>query len=207
MNVLAYADDIVLLSPSWRSMQSLINILNQAANSIDMTCNINKTVVMVFEPRERRWSLGKSFPEFKLDNKCIQFVSNFKYLGHVITNNQYDDDINRELCNIFFRVNVLSRKFSKCTQNVKTVLFKAYCLCFYDIALWKKFNKVSINKFRSSYNRCCKIFFGYRRRDSLTQLLLTCQIPSFDTVIFNAKTIFDLCRRRCDNPLVKCFLT
>jgi hypothetical protein len=36
INILAYADDIVLLSPSWRGMQYLINIVTSQIRNIDM---------------------------------------------------------------------------------------------------------------------------------------------------------------------------
>ena len=107
---------------------------------------------------------------------------------------------------MFIRANILTRKFSKCTLSVKRILFKSYCLCFYDIALWNKYKKGTFDKFCSCYNRCTKMFFGFKRRDSLTQMLLNIQIPSFSTIVYNAKVNFDLCRLRCNNPLVKCFL-
>ena len=136
MNILAYADDIVLLAPSWRCMQLLINILYQGATDIDMSCNIVKTVAMVFAPKNRHWSLNINFPEFNLNGESIHFVNSFKYLGHIIGNTQFDDDdINREIRNMFIRANILTRKFGKCTLSVKRYLFKTYCLCFYDIAL------------------------------------------------------------------------
>ena len=69
---------------------------------------------------------------------CIR--DSFKYLGHFITNDMYDDkDIQRELQNMFIRTKVLIRRFHKCSLSVKIVLFKTYCLCMYDVALWSKF--------------------------------------------------------------------
>ena len=53
-NILAYADDIVLLAPSWRALQSLINILGTSAVNIDMTCNADKTVCMVLKPNRKK---------------------------------------------------------------------------------------------------------------------------------------------------------
>ena len=50
-NVLAYADDIVLLAPSWRALQELLTVLNANAKEINMTFNIDKTVSMIFPPR------------------------------------------------------------------------------------------------------------------------------------------------------------
>jgi len=52
-NIFAYADDIVLLVPSWRALQYLIDVglLANCANSIDMLCNTDKTVCMIFSPQ------------------------------------------------------------------------------------------------------------------------------------------------------------
>lgn len=206
VNILAYADDIVLISPSWRALQALISILHDNAAAINLSCNISKTVAMVFKPRDKRWCISSSFPNFTMGSSSIEFVSSFKYLGHIITNNLKDDeDISREIRNTFVRANVLLRKFRYCSSIVKTLLFKSYCLCFYDIALWSSFNVSSINKFRSCYNRAAKIFFGFKRSDSLTYLLYNFSIPSFDTIMHNSKHIFQTCVLKCNNPLVKCF--
>ena len=43
--------------------------------------------------------------------------------------------------------------------NVKRWLFKTYCLCLYDAALWSQYILKSIDKFQSCYNKCIKLFF------------------------------------------------
>jgi Reverse transcriptase (RNA-dependent DNA polymerase) len=68
-NIFAYADDLVLLAPSWRAMQSLINLLSQRAQNIVMTCNADKTVCTVFNPKCRRMIIVLEFP-----NLTIVFV-------------------------------------------------------------------------------------------------------------------------------------
>jgi len=73
---------------------------------------------------------------------------------------------------LFVRTNILCRKFSKCSINVKVCVFKSYCLYFYGTALWRCYKIRPINKLKSAYNKCMKIFFGYNRRYSVTQLLL-----------------------------------
>ena len=40
INILVYADDMVLLAPSWIALQKLIDILSELAAEVDMTCNI-----------------------------------------------------------------------------------------------------------------------------------------------------------------------
>ena len=191
LNVLAYADDLVLLAPSWRAMQDLLHLLDRLSKSIDMTCSTKKTVCMVFQPKMHSKIVAKSFPPLKLGNESLQYVSSFKYLGHVISSTLTDDsDIQREICNMFMRTNKLVRRFSKCSLDVKVKLFRSYCICLYDAALWSTYNIGTINKLAACYNRCIKTFFGFTRRDSVTQILFRLGLPSFNTVLHNCKAIF-----------------
>ena len=206
INILAYADDIVLIAPSWRALQKLISVLNAGANDICMSCNIKKTVAMVFSPRNSKKIVTTDFPMFKLGNSYINFVPEFKYLGHIINDSLTDDeDIQREMHLMFVRTNILLRKFSKCSKAVKLVLFRSYCLCFYDVALWKWFSAGSLNKFRSCYNRCAKQFFGYKRYDSLSLMLVQTGVPSFDTLMNNYQVTFLACCNKCNNKLLQAF--
>ena len=50
VNILAFADDIVLVVPSWRGLQCLLDIIGKAAADIDMLFNTRKTVCMIFSP-------------------------------------------------------------------------------------------------------------------------------------------------------------
>ena len=111
-NILAYADDVVLLAPSWRALQYLINVLADCATNIDLLCNIDKKVCMIFPPKDKRKVVTPTFPSFKLDNMDLKFVSEFKYLGHFITNNEHDDkDVLREVRAIFTHTNILACRF------------------------------------------------------------------------------------------------
>ena len=48
-NILAYADDIVLLSPSWGDLQSLITLLYELAiDTADLSCNLIKNCLYDF---------------------------------------------------------------------------------------------------------------------------------------------------------------
>ena len=42
MNILAYADDLVLLAPSWAGLQSLLHVLERLSNNLDMAVNCKK---------------------------------------------------------------------------------------------------------------------------------------------------------------------
>jgi hypothetical protein len=130
-NLLAYAYDIVLLAPSWRGLQTLLNIVELAADDIKMTFNTKKTVCMVCNPRNKRDNVSDIFPAFTLAGCELLFVEQFKYLGHIIDNKLVDDsDIGRELKCLFMRTNMLSRRFNRCTLQVKVKLFQTFCSLF-----------------------------------------------------------------------------
>jgi hypothetical protein len=62
LNVLAYADDIVLLAPSWRGLQCLLDLLPNHVSKINMVINTSKPVCMVFFPSNQSKIVAKSFP-------------------------------------------------------------------------------------------------------------------------------------------------
>jgi len=45
INVLAYADDIVILTPSWSALQKLLIVLEEHIGNIDMVCNAKRLFV------------------------------------------------------------------------------------------------------------------------------------------------------------------
>jgi len=59
----------------------------------------------------------------------------------------------------------------------------------YDAGLWLRYKSGSLSKLTSCYNKCLKFFFGYKRRDSVTQILLDLGLPSFKTVLHNSSTV------------------
>ena len=89
------------------------------ATAIDMECNIKKTVAIIFHPRNRARVIATEFPLLKVGDSYINYVSQFKYLGRIVSCDMTDDeDVEREVKNMFIRTNMLIRKFNKC--SVKT---------------------------------------------------------------------------------------
>ena len=72
-----------------------------------------------------------------------------------------------------------------------------------DIALWHKYTSAAVNKLRSCYNKCIKLFLGYHRRNSLAQVFLETGLPTFDTVMHNSACVFACSLQNCANGLVQ----
>jgi len=67
-----------------------------------------------------------------------------------------DDDICREIKCLFLHTDILISRFRHCSKPVKLVLFRSFCLCVYDVALWRYYSITAFRKFRAAYNKCIK---------------------------------------------------
>ena len=89
---------------------------------------------------------------------------------------------------MYATVNVLIRRFSYCSTQVKLILFKSYCLCYYDVVLWENYHVSAVNKLASAYVKCLKLFFA--QYSSVSAMLIQLNLPSFITVLYNARVRF-----------------
>ena len=82
---------------------------------------------------------------------------------------------------------------------VKCKLFKAYCICLYDAALYGiyKYNKWSLRKLSSCYNKCVKLCFGFKRYDSVKKCWLKQVCPVLIPYCIIAMWFFSRCWTIC----------
>jgi len=148
-------------------MQALFVILEKHIDILNMSCNVNKKVCMVFQPKRRLQIVSVSFPQLTLCSFYIKYVHGFffKYLGHIILSNRMDnDDIQCEVRNRFTRTNMLLRRFIKCPRKVKLFLFRSYCVCLYDACLWSNYTDRCLSKLKLCYHKCIKMFFWFEEK-------------------------------------------
>ena len=153
-NVLLYADDLVIISPTHNAHQLLLNICSSKIANINMSLNVKKSVSLIFSPfaASRRFFDVNNFPKFMLNNNNIEYTNSAKYLGHWISTNEEDNlDISYQIRLLFARTNYLLRRFSRCSTRVKISLFKSFCINFYGIALWHRYNIGIWKKLSSAY--------------------------------------------------------
>ena len=68
--------------------------------------------------------------EFKLKGVTLHVVATYKYLGNYISDYlSDDDDINRQRRTVYVQGNIILRKCSMCSLEVKFTLFRSYCPC------------------------------------------------------------------------------
>ena len=170
MNHLMYADDMVLIAPSPRALQTLMDTCNVYAKSNDLIFNQTKTKCMVIKPKV----FSKLYvPVFKLAGIDIEFTDNVTYLGYILTDNMDDGSaMKKEARNIYIRGNTLIRNFKHCTKEVKVSLFKTYCSSIFCCSLWSKYTNCQLNAVCVALNKVFKCFMGKRRDYSASMLFV-----------------------------------
>ena len=82
---LAYADDLVLLSPSPTAMRKMFSICDEYAAELSIKFNANKSKWLAIIPRKHRWLASHlTFCQFHVEDHHITRVSSFTHLGHII---------------------------------------------------------------------------------------------------------------------------
>ena len=88
---------------------------------------------------------GCTIPKFKLNGIILHVVASYKYLGHYITDDLFDDDdINRQRRTLFVQRNIVLRTFNMCSLCVKLTLFRTYCSPMYTAQLWWNYKNLPL---------------------------------------------------------------
>ncbi|MEL6606552.1 MAG: reverse transcriptase domain-containing protein, partial [Cyanobacteria bacterium J06614_10] len=132
-NVLAYADDIVLLANSQEDLTTLYNILEYRLNQLQLVINKDKSKCMIF--KKTKWN--EKPLQLEIGNSIFEVVSVYKYLGHMVQENLSDRlDAESRLKSFYGKFNWVIRNFNQTTLEVMLFLFNSFCRPEYGLALW-----------------------------------------------------------------------
>ena len=97
MSVIAYADDIVLLSPSLNHLKRLVKVCNEYGNRWFIKFNGKKSTMLQ--------TVNKLYDNHELNVKIndsdLAVVSNIKYLGcEINSNNNYNENASKNFANV-----------------------------------------------------------------------------------------------------------
>lgn len=201
MNHIFYADDLILLSPSVKGLQVLIDKCHKYFISNFLSINTQKTKVLFVRPK-RTIYFGE--PKIYIGTDQLEVVNNFKYLGVNFNHDLSDDDhiasLYRGQC---VRSNVLTRNFYMCDQSAKVHLFKSFCTSMYCIPLSLNCRQGSWNRLRVCYNNSLRYLMNIERYTSITQHFVNLRIPTFDELVRKNISSLFLRLKFSENCLIK----
>ena len=211
INHLFYADDLVLMCPSFRGLQDLLDVCARYAEDHDIKFNTSKSVVLI---RRNNLLRNAVVPNFRLCNDNLTEVKETKYLGHLIKADGKDDkDIQNACGKLYAQGNSLIKKFHMCTDKVIIKLFVTFYSQFYCAPLWY-FNKTdkTYNKLRVAYNNVFRFLLGLPRDEhgrpcSASGMFASRRVKSLQEILRNLIYKF-MCRLDVsDNDLVRSILS
>ena len=154
-NIIGYADDIMLISPTKSGLQILIDKLCNILNRLCLPINTGKCEYLIFS-NTRNFAFNSTVT---VENKVIESSSSCKYLGTILSSNlRIDDDVIR--CNYSFlrQFNNIYHKFKFLYLPILISLMKTFCTSFYGSELWLYNENFTnrINKISISYHKAVK---------------------------------------------------
>lgn len=168
-NIIAYADDIVLIAPSATSLQYLMDETNVEALKIFLEFNYDKSKTMLFRSVKNRSSRVTILKSYRIGKSSVENVSSMKYLGYILTSDLSDsNDIDKVKSKFYIEFNSVLRKFSFAESKVKLFLFRQYCLQFYGAELWFGLtgSLQSFRQFGVGYHKAIKKLLGLSSHES-----------------------------------------
>ena len=188
-NIIAYADDLVLLAPSASALQIMMDVANEETKRLELTFNVHKCKIMIFQ-FGKRISVEK---QFFIGNQPVCHTRSIKYLGFDITDNlSNEEDINSKRNKFYSEFNQILRKFHSVDASIKIFLFKQYCLQFYGAELW--FGDVrsrnALKQFAVGYHKSVKKLINLSYHESNHYACEQAQLLIFDHYLNKLKMQF-----------------
>jgi hypothetical protein len=157
--------------------------------------NVAKSELLLFKSGNKTYTV----PPVKLNGTPLKQVTQFKYLGHWVTDSLCDDlDIERERRALAVRCNMVARRFARCSEQVKLTLFKAFCQTFYTCSLWVNYTQKAISALRVQYNNGFRILLGLPRFCSASGMFADAHVDGFAAIM--RKRVASVARRIRGSP-------
>eukprot|EP00914_Ancora_sagittata_P031776 GHVO01064392.1.p1 GENE.GHVO01064392.1~~GHVO01064392.1.p1 ORF type:complete len:307 (-),score=5.93 GHVO01064392.1:287-1207(-) len=131
---MAYADDIVLISPTIKALESQLEICASYAEDYSILFNASKTKLIVSRST-RNNNRTRIPPKVKFGGRIIDVVNSDKHLGNLVGTSNHDI-VKASTHQFLTRVNMLKCHFKWLSVDATYELFKTHCMPLYGSVLW-----------------------------------------------------------------------
>ena len=94
-----------------------------------------------------------------------------------------DIDLKKQMRKFYANINILSRKFAKCSPDVKCTLFKSFCSNMYCSTMWYNGTVTAMRKLRIAYNNSLCRLLGIPKYNSASEMFVQLNIKSFGELL------------------------
>ena len=160
-----------MFCPSVRWLQRILDVCQTYAESHGIIFNCN-------------CARSTATPVLKLGGQYVKSVDQYKYQGIVLDTKLSDKkEIQRQLRYQYCAENKLRASFSRCSNAVKNVIFRSFCMPIYASQLWCNFEKSCMQRLRVAYIFGCRALYNLPWRASVSSHQVQCNIPTFEALL------------------------
>ena len=203
VGALAYADDLVLMSPTKGGLEQMLNICNTYAAEYRLSFNPEKSQFIVF-----RNSFNKPRVTIHFNETPVRESESVVHLGHVIYNDLKKSDSERILSSFYKQFNLFRSKLGHIPSCIQARLLQTYCSSFYGSVLmsFKDTNRLQVawrkslrQVWRIPYKTHCDILRcltptlcdSHMFIARFTKFILSSMQIKCDTLSFVSKVLFE----------------
>ena len=106
-----------------------------------------------------------------------------RHLGVMICTKNCDIDLKRQMKKFYANSNILSRKFAKCSPDVKCTLFKSFCSNMYCSTMWYNGTVTAMRKLRIAYNNSLRRLLGIPKYNSASEMFVRILVSICDSSV------------------------
>ena len=128
---LSYADDIILLAPSFTSLNCMLLNGERFTKEYEKVFKTSKSKLILFP------DLGNTKVIIPFMGGTIEHVADHSHLGCIIGAESDRQNIERTISYLYTKLNVLVRDLSYVNFDIKYLLMKTYCMPVYCSTLWE----------------------------------------------------------------------
>lgn len=181
VNIVAYADDFILLCPSANGLQFLIDKLYFMFAKHCLKLNVDKSLYIIFRCRKFfKYEFGSVL---KINDRNMILARECKYLGVILRDDMkiFSDIIrvNKSFLRQFFG---MYNQFYYLNVDSLSFLFRSYCSSFYGSELWYDMfgSKEEFRRCGVAYHRCVKKIVNMGIRDCNHEACSRAALPVFN---------------------------
>ena len=196
---LFYADDMAILAPSLRGLESLLKICGDYCSEFDICLNAKKSKILYFGKR-----VSTSY-NVTLDGRKIDWVDEWIYLGVTLKSAKVFDCSAKERVKKFYRcTNSILRIDGKSNDMVMLHLLESHCvpLLTYAIEVTHISNRDERREMRVAYNCLFRKIFQYRWSESVSALQAFLGRPTWEQLVEKRRNGFLKRVRQADPSLL-----
>ena len=179
VNHLCYADDSCLIALCSSGMHCLLDTCDKYATGHQLTYNATKSFTFRFKPKHVKIDL----PDFLLGKHVIPALDQCKYLRIIVSKANCNSDLKRRMGKCYANANMLLRKFTYCSPDVKCCMFKSYCATMYCSSMWFDSTVTSMKKLKIAYTNGIRRLLRLPKYNSASEMFVNLNLPSFNTLL------------------------